>query len=67
MRRHPQGLTGRERDNFVEWLREEIETAKAMIAEIKELNLPTTYIASHGTHIAVCLVLISKLESTPTR
>ena len=62
----PQGLTGQERDRFVEWLREEIEATKAMIVEIKELNLPTTYIASHGTHIAVCLVLISKLELMPT-
>jgi hypothetical protein len=58
----PQGLTGNERDSFVEWLRQQVETSKGMILEFKQLNLPTTHIAFQGTYIAVCLELIKQLE-----
>ncbi len=62
--RKPHGLTGKERDRFVEWLREEVKASQEMILEIKQLNVPTTHLASHGSRIAVCLELINQLESS---
>jgi hypothetical protein len=57
-------LTDTECDRFAWWLTQEAKTTKGMVQKFKELNLPSTFIASQETYIAACLVLLNKLQTT---